>query len=89
MKSISLDIWQHKYLLAFKPCKNCYSLHDNMAHTNSIVIAAIDREYFAIIFAKRDRCFCGRHLVLVLVLVLEDILPQLAHLQFAGVPFHS
>ena len=28
-----------------------------MAHSNSIVIAAIDREYFAIIFAKRDRCF--------------------------------
>ena len=56
MKSISLDIWQHKYLLAFKPCENGYSLHDNMANTNSIVVAVIDREYFAIIFAKRDRC---------------------------------
>ena len=53
MKTFSLDIWQHKYLLAFKPCKNCYSLHDNMANTNSIVVAAIDSEYFAIIFAKR------------------------------------
>ena len=51
MKSISLDIWQHKYLLVFKPCKNCYSLHDNMANTNSKVVAAIDRKYFAIIFA--------------------------------------
>ena len=50
MKSISFDIWQHKYLLAFKPCVNCYSLHDNMANTNSIVVAAIDSEYFAIIF---------------------------------------
>ena len=61
VKSISLDIWQHKYLLAFKPCKNCYSLHDNMANTNNKVVAAIDRKYFAIIFAKRDRCCCGRH----------------------------
>ena len=62
VKSISFDIWQHKYLLAFKPCENCYSLHDNMANTNSIVVAAIDSEYFAIIFAKRDRCCRGRHL---------------------------
>ena len=62
VKSISFDIWQHKYLLAFKPCENCYSLHDNMANTNSIVVAAIGSEYFAIIFAKRDRCCRGRHL---------------------------
>ena len=62
VKSISFDIWQHKYLLAFKPCENCYSLHDNMANTNSIVVAAIESEYFAIIFAKRDRCCRGRHL---------------------------
>ena len=62
VKSISFDIWQHKYLLAFKPCENCNSLHDNMANTNSIVVAAIDSEYFAIIFAKRDRCCRGRHL---------------------------
>ena len=62
VKSISFDIWQHKYLLAFKPCENCYSLHENMANTNSIVVAAIDSEYFAIIFAKRDRCCRGRHL---------------------------
>ena len=62
MKSISLDIRQHKHLLAFKPCKNCYSLNDNMANTNSIVVAAIDSEYFAIIFAQRDRCCRGRHL---------------------------
>ena len=62
VKSISFDIWQHKNLLAFKPCENCYSLHDNMANTNSIVVAAIDSEYFAIIFAKRDRCCRGRHL---------------------------
>ena len=26
------------------------------------VVAAIDSEYFAIIFAKRDRCCRGRHL---------------------------
>ena len=51
LKSISLDIWQHKYLLAFKPCENCYSQHDNMTNTTSIVVAAIDSEYFAIIFA--------------------------------------
>ena len=31
-----------------------------MANTNSIVVAAIDSEYFAIIFAKRDRCCRGR-----------------------------
>ena len=49
VKSVSFDIWQHKYLLAFKPCENCYSLHDNMANTNSIVVAAIDSEYFAIV----------------------------------------
>ena len=52
VKSISFDIWQHKYFIAFKPCKNCYSLHDNMANTNSIIVAATDSEYFAIIFAK-------------------------------------
>ena len=39
--------------MALKPCRNCYSLHDNLANTNSIVVAATDREYFAIIFAKR------------------------------------
>ena len=40
-----------------------------MANTNSIVVAAIDSEYFAIIFAKRDRCCRGRHLYLYLYLV--------------------
>ena len=59
VKSISLDIWQHKYFIAFKPCKNCYLLHDNMANTNSIEVGAIDSEYFAIVFAKRDRCCCA------------------------------
>ena len=44
------------------PEKNCYSLHDNMANTKSKVVAAIDSEYFASIFAKRGRCSCGRHL---------------------------
>ena len=31
-----------------------------MANTNSIVVAAIDSEYFAIIFAKRDRCIVAQ-----------------------------
>ena len=67
VKSISFDIWQHKYLLAFKPCENCYSLHENMANTNSIVVAAIDSEYFAIIFAKRDRGCRGRRFRLMFI----------------------
>ena len=71
MKSISFDIWQHNNLLAFKPCENCYSLHDNMANTNSIVVAAIDSEYFAIIFAKRDR-FCVFFFVVLCFLFYQN-----------------
>ena len=57
LKSISIDIWQYKYLLAFKPYKTV-----TLAKTNSIVVAAIDSEYFSIGFVKQD-CCCGRHLV--------------------------
>ena len=91
VKSISFDIWQHKYLLAFKPCENCYSLHDNMANTNSIVVAAIDSEYFAIIFAKRDRCLARMETVVVAAIFKSESpirgLPNDCHVTEKGANF--
>ena len=47
LKSTSIDIWQHKYLLAFKPYKNCYS-----DKNKNIVVATIKSEYFSIVFRE-------------------------------------
>ena len=67
-------VWTLKYLN--EPCFICMTLYTESA--------ADQTDHFADVFA-RENVADGY----VLVLVLEDILPQLAHLQFAGVPFHS